>query len=307
MGSITLVTCFFDIGRKKNVVRGMERSNEEYVRHFRTWARMRNKLIIYTERSMAERLLEVRRGFGLEKQTKIVIIDNIYEIMPEIYEQMCRIEKDKSFKEFRYYTQAMSNQARYCYLVLLTYWIMNDAVSRGYTQEHAAWIDLGYNHGLDYYTNPADFDYEWKYPFDHKINCFVLYDPDRISLIDSLQFQKDCFMGGLTVMSKESAPKLWKYVLEAEKALLLLGCMDDDQQLLLMAYKAHPEDFTLRTCGWFEPLKLCGGEHLSSRKKVYRPPRKFRSVLKGMLLRMLFGKHPDFYRKSRRRADTIYP
>ena len=31
-----------------------------------------------------------------------------------------------------------------------------------------AWIDFGYNHGGEYYINPEDFNFEWKYNFSNK-------------------------------------------------------------------------------------------------------------------------------------------
>lgn len=264
---ITLVTSFFDIGRESNEIKSMSRGNNEYVNYFRTWARIRNPLVIYTENKMAQILLNVRREYGRERETTIIVIDDIYSILPDVFNRMKAVESDESFQRFRFYSKAMSNQANYCYLVLLQYGFISDVVKRGLVDDVVAWIDLGFNHGLKYYTEPGQFDFLWDFKFDNNINAFALFNPDQISSVDSLQFQKDCFMGGFLTMKKELAENLWNYIYEAESSLLNIGCMDDDQQLLLMSYKKYGEFFTVHICNWFEPLLLCGCGHLSHREE----------------------------------------
>lgn len=271
MEEITIVTSFFDINREKFANKALARSCEKYVEYFKTWARIRNHLIIYTEPKMKDAFLGVREAFGLRDKTTIIVIDDFYNILPDYYKKMCLIEQNKSFINFRYFTNAMSNEARYCYLVMLQYWFINDAVERDLVKENVAWIDIGFNHGLEYYTDPKQFDFVWRFPFDKKINCFALFNPDNLFSMDGLQFQKDCFMGGLMVLHKSKALDFWEYIKEAVNALFMLECIDDDQQLLMMAYKAHPEAFTIRICNWFEPLRICGGEHLSYKKPEKEP------------------------------------
>lgn len=301
MNDITIVTSFFDIGRGENEINNMSRSNEKYVEYFKTWARIKNKIVIYTEKKMAEPLYNVRKEFGRQEETQIVVVENMYSLFPDIFSKMKKIGNDENFLRFRYYDKAMSNQAKYCYLVFLQYWIIKDVVERGLVEDQLAWIDLGFNHGLKYYTNPSEFNFYWRYSFGNKINCFTLTNPDDISIIDSLQFQKDCFMGGFIGMPKEKAVLLWDYIYEAEKAMLMLDCMDDDQHLLLMAYRAHPDDFLIKTCEWFEPLRLCGCENLSHRT-TNKEKKKLVKTIKELIYVIIKGKHRDFLIRSYQRA-----
>lgn len=314
MSDLTIVTSFFDIGRKNSLVKGMARSSNDYLSYFRVWARMKNNLIVYTQSDLKDSVLKIRDEFGLLDKTRVVVIDDIYSIMPEYFEKMREIENNPAFSEFRFYNKAMSNQAKYCYLVLLQYWFIQDAVSNGWINDFVAWIDFGFNHGNKYYTNEEEFAYCWNYEFERKINCFALFNPKQISSIDSLQFQKDCIMGGVIVLPKEKADSLWKYVIEAERALFMLDCMDDDQQLLLMAYKMNEDDFVIRICDWFQPLKICGGDHLTvkagttfvRRDFVWRVKKSIDNCLKFMRSFVKESPEKEFLKRSKKRYTNIY-
>ena len=64
---------------------------------------MKNRLGVYTNKVMAEKVRETRKGFGLEEKTHIYVIDDIYAIEPDIYRQMKDIEADPRFSDFRFY------------------------------------------------------------------------------------------------------------------------------------------------------------------------------------------------------------
>jgi len=259
---ITLVTAFFDIGRADYKLGA--RSNDEYFLFFDFWARIRNNLIIYCAPTDVHRIWEIRAKYHRERNTYIIPVVDIYDIEPEIYQKMKIVENSTAFKEFRYVYDAVSNHADYDYLMLLKYWFLRDT-ARNYSEMEStlAWLDFGYNHGGDHYTDPKDFDFQWSYNFDNKINMFCLSSPDQMAAIDSLQFQKDCFIGHTVVSPRSLADKLWKYVKEAMNALLSLDCIDDDQQLLLMVYKMHKDDCTIRICNWFEDMEICSSQRFS--------------------------------------------
>ena len=55
---------------------------------------MKNDVIIYTQPEFKDEILEIREGFGLKAKTKIVTIDNIYELFPDMYKRMQEVEND---------------------------------------------------------------------------------------------------------------------------------------------------------------------------------------------------------------------
>lgn len=262
---ITIVTAFFDIGRAASEV--FARTNEDYFAYFDFWARIQNDMIIYCAPKDVVRIRDIRKKYNRDN-TIIIPIADIYIIESDIYQQMKRVEGLARFKEFRFAYTAMSNRSDYTYLMMLKYWFLQDAAKKYVAVgEEVSWIDFGYNHGGEHYTDPNDFDFRWDYCFDDKINLFCLSDPDCMVSIDSLQFQKDCFIGHSVICRRELTGKLWEYIKTAMRALLSLDCIDDDQQLLLMLYRMHKDECTIRVCGWFEDMALC-----SNQKFKVRPP-----------------------------------
>lgn len=272
MAEITLVSAFFDIGRGNLADAELARGVDKYFEYFMTWARMKNQLIIYTEPQYVERIRTIRAGFGLAERTMVIPVDNIYEIEPELYARMEKISSNERFCNYRYLNHAMSNRANYDYVMLLKYWCLMDAAKRGYVPDMAAWIDFGFNHGGDLYYIPEEFDFEWEYDFSNRIQFFALKNPDEEFGLRNLQLQTDCIMGCLLLVPGRLCEKFWEMIKDAMKALLMLDCIDDDQQLLLMTYRMEPELFEIHISTWFMPLKEYGGGHLSIKEKI--TPRK---------------------------------
>lgn len=268
MSEITVVTAFFDIGRGEFKNTPWVRTNEEYFDYFRFWARMKNQLIVYTDSNSATIVKNIRHEFGLEDKTIVIVIDNIYEIEAKIYERMEKVSKKPEFTSFRYFQNAMSNRANYDYVMIMKYWCMNNAVERKLVNGMVAWIDFGFNHGGKCYIKSEEFDFEWKYNFEPKIHIFCRQHPDSISGVMSLQFLFDSIMGAPIVCPSKYCHDLWILVREAMEALLMLDCIDDDQQLLLMAYKKRPSLFEVHRSDWFMPLKEYGGDHLSVKDAI---------------------------------------
>ena len=230
---------------------------------------IKNHLFIFCDKKDEYRIKEIRSGFEIpENKTTIIIIDNIYSLEPEILKKMLNVQQSDKFRNFRYSKDACSNIAKYDYLMLLKYYFMAKVEDICCLENIGGfvWIDFGFNHGGDYYLRSSDFDFEWKRKLKANIELFCLFNPNNITCIDSLQFQKDCMMGTLIGCKKGYAKRLWKWIREAMNALLLLECIDDDQQLLLMMYKAHKEECAITICDWFQPLEL-NTEHIFLIKK----------------------------------------
>lgn len=263
---ITLVTAFFDIGRKD--FEDIPRSNEKYVEHFKFWARMKNDLVVYTDSIMAENVKKIRKEFGLLDKTKIIIIDDITKIEPEIYNKMKLIENDPKYLAFRYKANATENNALYNYVMMLKSWFIKDVVDKKYAEGLVAWLDFGFNHGGDVYTDPKDFDYEWKYDFPDKITYFSLKEDLTEPIFSLVQSFDSLIMGAPFVMPDKLANEHYNLIREATISLLDCGFIDDDQLLMIMAYRKKPEIFNIVRSDWFMPLYEFGGSHLKVKEKV---------------------------------------
>lgn len=253
MKEIKIVTAFFDIGRGEYETH--KRSTDKYFEYFKFWARIKNELIVYCDPENVERIKAIREDFGLTEQTTVIPV-NMKEIEPDILARMQRIESDEGFQNFRYLEKDPSNTALYNYVMLLKWWCMKDASERIEKSCNLAWVDFGFNHGGARYIDDTDFDFYWEWDYPNKLNAFCLYNPNKVSIIESLQFQFDCFTGCSFVLPIELASDFWKYMKEAMNALIDCGCIDDDQHLMLMVYKKRPELFNIQYANWFEMFML---------------------------------------------------
>ena len=61
MSDITIVTAYFDIGR--NNWKGYERNNNKYIQYFKFWAKIRNNIIVYTNKDLVEKIYEIRNNY----------------------------------------------------------------------------------------------------------------------------------------------------------------------------------------------------------------------------------------------------
>ncbi|MCR5253495.1 MAG: hypothetical protein K6C98_07260 [Treponema sp.] len=284
---VTLVTAFFDIGRGDfNIVRCEPRSAQKYIDYFDFWARIQNKLVVYTSPEYAKQIRDVRKKYGRENETVIIEIEDIFAIEKDIYNRMKNIESDENFKDFRFWNKEVSNRADYNYIMLMKYWCMQDAVARGLCSNVVFWIDFGYNHGGVCYTKTEEFNFYITGTTNNKIQLYALpqKEPEKVSGIQSLQFQFDTFAGCPVVAPYSMCNELWQMTKTAMLSLISLDCIDDDQQLLLMAYKLHPECFEIHNSDWFMPLKeYWGGSYLTVKEKET-------IVSKKTFVRRLLGK-----------------
>lgn len=165
-------------------------------------------------------------------------------------------------------------------------------------------MDFGINHCGVKYARSEDFDFLWEFDFPEKITAFCHENPATVSLIDTLQFMTPVFDGSIVVMPKTLCPHYWQAVRGAMDALVKLGCVDDDQMLLLIAYKAQPELFDIRLeNGWCSGFELCSGRSFtlteqappSVSKKAVRTMRRLTDAPQHPFIRRMYEKTIRYY------------
>ncbi len=305
MGEITLVTDFFDIGRGQDKNEELRRSASKYFDEFRRWARIQNKLIVYTDSKSAETIREIRAEYGLSDKTVIMETDNLFELEGGLLERMEKASVNRDFLNFRYLPEASSNNPKYDYLWMMKYYFMNDAYKKGLLTEDVVWMDFGFDHGGITYSDENDFDFLWNYDFDGKIHISCLHDPDSVIGMQSLQFQDDCVMGCMYGLPRELVPEFWNLVRNAMEALLMLDCVDDDQQLVLMAYKTKPEIFHVHVTGWQMIMKEMGADHMKLKQKAApKQENKYKKLLRQTYRKIVPNKNDPKRNYARRSYDA---
>lgn len=262
MSEITLVTAFFDVGRKNWT--GFKRDDTKYLNYFRHWARMRNQLIVYTTPPLAEAVMDIRKEFGLDGRTTVIPIDDVKSVAPDIYEAIKHAMKHReSWLFHRCLNTPESWSYKYNYVTgLKTYWVQ-DAVNRGLAEGMTAWIDFGYDHGGDYFPHDEDFDFLWQYDFGPYIYLFLENEMDDMPIFRIVQNMKVYVRGNLMAGPAELWRIAWEDARHSSLTLAECGLADDDQLIMVMAYRRHPEIYrTQVTATWGEALYRFGGGHL---------------------------------------------
>ena len=266
MQEITIVTAFFDIGRKN--FKEKPRTNSKYAEFFEFWARMKNNIVVYTDEVMAEEVKRIRSQFDLLEKTKIVIVDDFRKIEPKTLSRLENINKTSDFINYRYMDNSADNNPLYNYIMLLKAWCINDAVEKGYAKGMIAWLDFGYNHGGAVFQNSDEFDFLWSAEVNKdKITMFSLKEDDNKPIFRIVESYEVYIMGAPFILPDKLANKFWTLINDSLNSLLDCGFMDDDQTLMLMASRKEPDLFNIIKSDWFMPLKQCGGEHLTMKKK----------------------------------------
>lgn len=267
---ITLVTAYFNIGR--NEWKKFQCGDDKYIGYFKLWARMRNKLIVYTNSKVANEVMRIRTAYGLGKKTEIIVIDDVLNCDEDIYR---RIETamthpvSQRFHRHPQYPEARS--PLYNYMVLLKPYFVANAVKKKIATGTIAWIDFGFNHGGELFYRPEEFDYTWKYNFPDKIHIFTARELDDEPIFQIVKYMDVYVRGNLIIAHAHRWAELWMLWRQAMVSLTSCGLSDDDQTISLMAYRAKPEIFeTHYMYTWCLPLKLFGGAHFTMRQEKQR-------------------------------------
>lgn len=280
MSDITIVTAYFDIGRGN--WNNSERGNNKYINYFKFWARIKNNLIVYTTKEFANEILSIRKDFGLEEKTKVIIVDDYKAFDRDLYNRIEKVMNNDISKTFhKDIKRPESWNVDYNYVVMLKWYCIEDVISKKYINNNSiiAWLDFGFNHGgKDGLINEEDFNFLWEYNFPNKIHLFTHQKIDVNIPIFEIVRNMDVYIRGNIMVAYVD---LWRdFILLAKESMLSLlrcGLCDDDQTIELMAYYERPELFEIHDVDtWYDGLKLFGGEHFIERKKEYKKNKKYK-------------------------------
>lgn len=266
---ITLITAFFDIGRKNHHVdvENDPRTIRTYLRYFEGWARIKNCLVAFCQSEpIKNEMLEIRKKFGMNEKTEVIVIDDIYSVEREMYEKMVDISKNPFFLRFRVGKKVWrENNPEYDYVTnLKSYFLYRASAECAIKTERVAWIDFGYNHGSELYRFSQDWSYSLDCKLSDRISLFFLVW-DKRPLFEIIRTVKpDGITSGFIVCPTNLAKDLWTLLKESIYDMLFLGLVDDDQTLFTLASRRKPEIFSLiLTKDWFLPVKeYCNGKHM---------------------------------------------
>ncbi len=268
MSKITIVTAFININRDNWKEFG--RTEEQYFNYFKLWAKLKNDIIVYVENSdLAERVLEYRSSLGLKDKTKVVIVNDFTNIDQQLYNSIKNTAQNKYHKIFR--TKPNNPEVwnyDYDYIMMMKMWCVSNAIERGIAEGMIAWVDFGYLHGGDDISSKSNFNFEWEYEFNQKMNLFSIQKLDERPIFEIVQSMNTYIMGTIIVGPEMLWPTFWKMMRNNMLSLNKCGLVDDDQSIILMCYRENRDMFCINESSWGLPIKQFGGNDYLILKKI---------------------------------------
>lgn len=271
MDEITIVTAYFNIGREK--WKGYERGDNKYVNYFDFWAKIKNNIIVYTDKNLVNKVYEIREKYGLKEKTKVIAINNLYDIDVLLYNRMKEVMENEISLNFHFHKEIKRPEAwnvEYNYVTFLKYYFVNKAVIDFNLNGLVSWLDFGFNHGGDLgLTDTNDFNFCWQYNFSKKIYLFAVKKiEEKRPIFDIIRNLDTYIMGGIMVAPSYMWGDFYNLARQSIISLLDCGFCDDDQTIALMAYYKNPDLFEIHNVEfWFDGIKNFGGEHFKFDKK----------------------------------------
>lgn len=244
--NVTIVTAFVDIGRghwegvKNNraIPPYIKRDTETYFKRFERLTKLKNPIVCFTESKFFDRIKAMRDDIEL------IAIDTLFEDHKHLIDSIDTIQQDPVFIQF------VKNPAspeywspQYVAINFMKSHFVDYAVSQGWCKTGtAAWIDFGYCRDEVYCPEGR----EWQFDTEGKINLFCMNQYTHTKPIFDIVRTGEVYMQGCHIVAPNTEwKKLKQLVNDSLSNLFNIGLVDDDQTLLLMAYRAAPELFKL--------------------------------------------------------------
>ena len=267
---VCVVSAMFDI--KRGNWNTYVRSFDKYVSYFEFWGRMQNQLVIYVDSNdLKERILFIRRKFGLEDKTIVNVINDISTLDRELYNSI----KSATHNQIQIESRLFPNNPEawncdYNYIMMLKFWCIKNTIDYYEVPENIVWLDFGFGHGEDNFLDPEDFDFEWKYQFNDKIYLFNIQKLDNRPIFDIIKSMDTYFMGPIILGTKNAWNKMYKLTRKCMLNLNSAGLVDDDQTILLMAYRSQPDLFIVEESTWFRPIQKYASNNIRFKDRANR-------------------------------------
>jgi protein YibB len=255
----TIVTAFADIGRgtwegTKNNIRladYLKRDNQTYLKRFQKLAQLNNPIICFTQPKFFDFIK------NLNENIVLISIDWIWDTYSDLIQKISQIQKKTDFLD--YVDNPSCPEYWSCEYVLINFlksFFVQHAIEQNLVETNSvAWIDFGYCRD-EVYCPEGKY---WDFDPEGKINLFCQKENVYEKPIFNLVKTGEVYIQGCHIVAPKAFwSKLAKLVSQSLSSLLEVGLVDDDQTLLLMAYRKNPEIFKLNKANpnnWFVIFK----------------------------------------------------
>jgi protein YibB len=256
---VTIVTAFVDIGRDKweglknnqLIPSYIKRDKSTYFERFERLAKVKNPMVVFAKSEDFERLKNIRQDISL------VAIDTVFEDHAHLLNKINQVQQDPNFIKFVTNPSAPEYWSpEYVAINLMKSFFVTYAIEQKLSDTaNWAWIDFGYVRD-DTFCPPG---LEWKFSTDGKINIFCINPFTHSKPIFEIIRTGEVYIQGCHIVAPRNQWSTLKGLVSQNLSTLFnVGLIDDDQTLLLMAYRSLPELFKLNNVDpsdWFVIFK----------------------------------------------------
>ncbi len=246
--SISIVTAFYDIGRgdwsaDKGHPHYLQRSNEVYLERFSHLTKLKNEIVVFTTKDLAERVEQI--CYGRMEKTKIVVLD-VFKMFAEMRKHIEDVQKSEQYKSLINPNQAKNPEywnPDYVMVTNLKAFFVHMAIQNNLvSNDMVSWIDFGYCRSEANIPESK----EWNYNFDQsKIHLFNYKEYDGKILSEIIADNDVYILGAKVVAHKSMWETLARLMHHAYGELMKNNIVDDDQGLWLISYLLKQELFEL--------------------------------------------------------------
>ncbi|EGK8127596.1 protein YibB [Campylobacter lari] len=303
--NLTIVTAFYNIGREK--LQNCKRTNEEYLSYFDFWAGIKNRVIIYTTEDLKQKILDIRQKHGLEEKT-MIITKNFDEFDQDALNKIRNtFSKYNQSLHRKYPNNIECKSPEYCYLMYLKPFFVCDAIEKKLTNKDILWLDFGFNHKDDFFTNKNQFNFYLKKQElidEKKMNFFSIATNHNDSLAHIYFSMEVSIIGSILFGNQHSWIRFKEHFRESLNNFISFNIIDDDQPMLIWCYRNYPEYYnSIKTNEWFGSLYNFIPKNIQKTLSFKRNKSKYYKSIKEEIL---LSKNQVFSKKIKLYFKYIY-
>lgn len=264
---VTLVTGYFELEEYKTD--WVPRNREAYFEYFKKWARIKNDLVVVCQnKQIKDEILSIRKGFGLEERTEVLILEDVFSMDKVMYDDMVKISKDPFFIQFRKKrSRARANNPRFVYIQNMKSFFLHKAKSEfSIKTQNMAWLDFGFDHGGELYLSEEDWRFTLQCDLLDKVTLFLKRNEhEQKSILELIGMDEPQIVDGSCFVCPTSlVDDLYLTIHQLVFSLLKVGLMETDQLIFLYAVRSKPKMFEIKYLyGTASFIKQhCNGEHM---------------------------------------------
>jgi protein YibB len=255
----TIVTGYFDLGREGWLDRFGKQPEERrdagvYFERFAHLARLPNAMVVVTEPRFAAKILAIRERLGLADRTAILTVDDLFgqaALAPALRAISARMTHPFFQRMLRAPELPEFRQPRYVLLVTLKFLFVVTALRLGLIRTaQASWVDFGYCRTQAAVEATAP----WRFDTGGKINLFHVLEPDDAPIFGVVRSGEMYFIANHMMGPAAAWPDFARDIAYSLDCLLECGLADDEQTLMLMAWRRNPQAYVLHPLApkcWF--------------------------------------------------------